>query len=75
MKKLLAIASLAFAFSPLANAQNGNAGIPGHPDARNDRPAVAAEARSTTPAKQHAAKKHHAKKSHRHAKHHQQASK
>jgi hypothetical protein len=33
MKKLLGIAALMLAFSPLAHAQ----GYPGHPDARNDR--------------------------------------
>jgi hypothetical protein len=33
MKKLLGIAALILAFSPFAQAQ----GLPGHPDARNDR--------------------------------------
>ena len=37
MKKLLSIAALILAFSPLVQAQNSGAGLPGHPDARNDR--------------------------------------
>lgn len=37
MKKLLSIAALLLAFSPFAQAQNGDGGLSGHPDARNDR--------------------------------------
>jgi len=37
MKKLLGIAALILAFSPLAQAQNNSDALSGHPDARNDR--------------------------------------
>jgi hypothetical protein len=36
MKKLLGIAALILAFSPLAQAQNNGAKLSGHPDARNN---------------------------------------
>lgn len=37
MKKFLGIAAFLLAFSPFAQAQNGDGGLSGHPDARNDR--------------------------------------
>ena len=60
MKKLLSIAALILAFSPLAQAQ----GLPGHPDARNDRN------NGAMMQKDHVAPKHmrHAKR--HHVKHH-----
>lgn len=67
MKKLLSIAALILAFSPFAQAQNGGAGLAGHPDARNDRNMASQD---------HGAMVHHDQdgaKHMRHAKRHHQA--
>lgn len=61
MKKLLGIAALCMAFSPLAQAQ----GLAGHPDARNDRsPSEYTEQKASKPAKA----KHKVKKTAKRAK-------
>ena len=79
MKKLLGITALILAFTPFAQAQNSDSGVPGHPDARNDRkmessnggamvhhaPAGAKHMRGT----KHHVMKHHVMKHHA-AKHH-----
>ncbi|MEO6354277.1 MAG: hypothetical protein ABIO19_04375 [Burkholderiaceae bacterium] len=65
MKKLLSIAALILAFSPFAQAQDNGAGLPGHPDARNDR-SGASNYSETMEHKNHmgAKPKHHAKSHH-----------
>lgn len=66
MKKLLGIAALILAFSPFAQAQ----GLPGHPDARNDRNGGAMmqkdrdSAKPVRHAKRHPMKRHHVVKKH-----------
>ncbi|MGV8893663.1 MAG: hypothetical protein ACOH2K_12125 [Burkholderiaceae bacterium] len=66
MKKLLGIAALVLAFTPLAQAQNGGDGLAGHPDARNDR-TVEAQGSKTIVHHKHAVAKHvrHVKRHHR----------
>ena len=72
MKKLLGIAALILAFSPFAQAQNDGAGLPGHPDARNDRNMASQDRGTIVHHDQVGAKHmHHAKR--HHAKHHFQA--
>lgn len=67
MKKILSIAALILAFSPLAQAQNNGEGLSGHPDARNDRQMESQDRGNTV----HHRVKHvrHAKQV-RHVKHH-----
>lgn len=69
MKKLLSIAALILAFSPLVQAQNSGAGLPGHPDARNDRNGASNYSgapvhndRMGVKPMRHAKPKHHAKR-------------
>lgn len=66
MKKLLSIAALILAFSPLAQA----AGLPGNPDARNDRNVASHDSGAMMHHHKNGAKHmHHAKHVH-HMKHH-----
>ena len=65
MKKLLGIAALVFAMSPMAQAQSTvSSALTNHPEARNDRPA---EAMTTSTGMMH---KHHMAKHHHHHHHH-----
>lgn len=67
MKKLLGIAALILAFSPLAQAQNSGAGLAGHPDARNDRQMEPHDHGSTTHRMKHMHHhKHHPVTHHHH---------
>ena len=74
MKKLLGIVALLLAFAPFAQAQNSGAGLPGHPDARNDRRIESSERRTIAHHDRGVAKhmrhvKHHHVKHHRHVDH------
>lgn len=71
MKKLLSIAALILAFTPVAQAQNTPEALAGHPDARNDR-SMATQDRGTIGPQRHAgAKKVRHGMRHRQAKKHQ----
>ncbi|MFC3106717.1 hypothetical protein ACFQAT_27425 [Undibacterium arcticum] len=72
MKNLLGIATLILAFTPLAQAQNSGAGLPGHPDARNDRQ-IESNDRGTNVHHDHEGAKHVRHAMHHHAKHHHHA--
>ncbi|MFC5474934.1 hypothetical protein [Paraherbaspirillum soli] len=73
MKKLLGIAAIILAFSPLAQAQ-GNDALAGHPEARNDRPAAESYEHAPVAHKAHKGAKHVAKVKHQ-VKHHHKAAK
>ncbi|CAN5422749.1 hypothetical protein BH11PSE11_BH11PSE11_01600 [soil metagenome] len=69
MKKILGIAALILAFSPLANAQSKSDLLASHPGARNDRNPSELRERASTRAQRHHVKHRVTKHPHRIARH------
>lgn len=71
MKKLIGIAALMLAFSPLTHAQGKNDALSRHPDARNDRQSSEMHDRAPVQrARMHHVKHHRVVKHHRKIVHH-----